>query len=381
MNILVFSWRDPKHPLAGGAEQVMHEHMKGWIAGGHAVTLFSSRFKNSSKEEYLNGVKIVRGGYQYLGVQFAGFVYYLKNKTNFNLIVDQFHGIPFFTPLYVRKPVLAVIQEPAREVWWTNPLRFPINKIVGFIGYFGEPFLFLIFYRNTIFMTGSFSAKEELIKLGVKRNHINIIPHGVLVTNLKKKYVKEKKFTVTFLGMISKDKGADEAIKCFSILKTKGVFNFWVIGRPETQDYYNKMLRLVDECSLRKDIKFWGFVDQDKKFELLARSHVLINPSIREGWGLVNIEANSVGTPVVAYRSPGLVDSVKNDISGVITGTKTPESLANNIIKLLKDKERYEKLVVGSKRWSQNYSWNSSCKKSLKLIESFIKFRCQRTHR
>jgi len=34
MNILVFSWRDPKHPTAGGAEQVMHEHMKGWIAAG-----------------------------------------------------------------------------------------------------------------------------------------------------------------------------------------------------------------------------------------------------------------------------------------------------------------------------------------------------------
>jgi len=44
MNILVFSWRDPKHPLAGGAEQVMHEHMKGWVGAGHKVTLFTSHF-------------------------------------------------------------------------------------------------------------------------------------------------------------------------------------------------------------------------------------------------------------------------------------------------------------------------------------------------
>ena len=56
MNILVFSWRDPKHPLAGGAEQSMHEHMKGWMQAGHKVTLFSSKNNNSSKEEILDAI-------------------------------------------------------------------------------------------------------------------------------------------------------------------------------------------------------------------------------------------------------------------------------------------------------------------------------------
>src|SRR5438105_1714009 len=97
--ILVLSWRDPRHPLAGGAEQVMHEHMKGWIAAGHTVTFFSSRFIGAKSEEDLDGVKIIRKGSQYLTCHIAAFFWYLFGKhEEFDLVVDEFHGWPFFTP-------------------------------------------------------------------------------------------------------------------------------------------------------------------------------------------------------------------------------------------------------------------------------------------
>jgi len=121
MRILVFSWRDPKHPLAGGAEQVMHQHMRGWTGAGHRVTLFSSKIPELKFTEFIEGIKIVRRGNQYLGVQIAAFIFYLREKNNFDLIIDQFHGLPFFTPLYSRKPKIAVIQETARKVWFLNP--------------------------------------------------------------------------------------------------------------------------------------------------------------------------------------------------------------------------------------------------------------------
>ena len=134
MRILVFSWRDPKHPLAGGAEQVMHEHMKGWVKAGHEVTLFSSRFKNLPEEETIDGINIIRQGYQYIGVQITGFIYFLKNRSKFDLVIDQFHGLPFFTPLYIRIPKLAVIQETAGKVWFLNHLPWPLNWLVGING-------------------------------------------------------------------------------------------------------------------------------------------------------------------------------------------------------------------------------------------------------
>lgn len=369
MNILVFSWRDPKHPLAGGAEQVMHEHMKGWIEAGHEVTLFSSRFPGSAKEEVLDDVKIIRAGHQYLGVQWAGFLYYLESKDRYDFVVDQFHGLPFFTPLYVKKPKLAVIQETAREVWFLNPLPWPINWIVGIIGYLGEPLLFL-FYHNITFMTGSDSAKENISKMGISKKNIAVILHGVIVKTPIPFPKKEKTATVMYLGVLSKDKGIEDALKCFAALqKRHKAFKFWVTGRVEAQNYNNRIKNLVVKFNLGKNTKFYGFVSQEKKFELLARAHILINPSVREGWGLVNIEANSVGTPVVAYKSLGLVDSVKNGLSGLLCREDTPENLAENVRKLLKDRSLYARLQRGAKKWASKFSWGKSTKLSLQLID------------
>lgn len=371
MNILVFSWRDPKHPLAGGAEQVMHEHMKGWVEAGHSVTLFSSKIPNLSKQEVLDGIIIKRGGYQYGGVQLAGFWYYLNNKKNYDLVVDQFHGVPFFTPLYVDKSKLAVIQETAREVWFLNPLPKPLNWLVGLIGYLGEKHLFLI-YKKVMFMTGSQSAKKDIAKFGISSDHISVVPHGVVVVKPKLLPRKEKKVTLAFLGVLSKDKGIEDVLKCFTILDQRN-YHLWVIGRPETRKYGQRVASLVKELKLDGKIKFWGYVSQQKKFELLGRVHLLVNPSVREGWGLVNIEANAMGIPVVSYTSPGLVDSVKDGISGVLVRKNTPEELAASIIKLSNDDNLYQALSVSAKRWSDNFSWDRSRKQSLELIEQIIR--------
>lgn len=368
MRILVFSWRDPKHPLAGGAEQVMHEHMKGWVTGGHNVTLFSSTFKNSSEEEIIDGIKIIRSGYQYLGVQLFGFFHYLKNKDKYDFVVDQFHGLPFFTPLFIKKTKLAVIQETAAEVWFLNPLPWPINWIIAVVGYLGEPFIFL-FYRNVPFMTGSKSAKYEITNFGIPEKNITVISHGMIVKKPDSFHVKEKVFTVVYLGVLSKDKGIFDAIKCFSILDKKGKFQFWIIGRSENEKFLRKIKSFAEGLNFKNEIKFWGFVSQDKKFELLAKAHILINPSVREGWGLVNIEANALGTPVVAYPSLGLTDSVANNLSGIICLQKTPENLAENVLNLLKASQKYTALAKSAISWSKRFSWKKSVKLSLKLLE------------
>ncbi|OGY09768.1 MAG: hypothetical protein A2782_02935 [Candidatus Blackburnbacteria bacterium RIFCSPHIGHO2_01_FULL_43_15b] len=378
MNILVLSWRDPKHPMAGGAEQVMHEHMKGWIAAGHKVTFFSSRFPGSKQEEKLDGVDIVRQGKDlFLGVQLSAFWWYLfGSHDKFDLVIDEFHGIPFFTPLYVRVPKLAVLQEVAREVWWLNPLPKPFNWIIGWIGYTLEPFLFL-FYRDipfinksVPFMTGSQSAKDDLARMGIKSNDITIVPHGVIIETPSKLPPKEKENTIVFLGALTRDKGIEDALRAFAILSKNGNDNLlWIIG-VGISNYVTHLKKLSRRLGIEGKIKFFGFVSQKEKFELLARAHVLINPSIREGWGLVNIEANRMGTPVVAYRSPGLVDSVKDGQSGVVCKVNTPGNLSREIEKILSSPQTYKTFQYGSRRWASQFNWEKSKKLSLKLLEN-----------
>ena len=365
MNILVFSWRDIKHPNAGGAEQVIHEHAKSWVDAGHKVTHFSSKMKGLSNFETIDKIDFIRSGYQYLGVQMAGFFYYLKNRSKIDLVVDEFHGVPFFTPLYIKKPRLAILQEVAKEVWFLNPLPRPLNWIVGLIGYLGEPLVFL-FYRNTKFMTGSASAKNDILKMSIPLKNITIVPHGVILgKKIKNKKAKIK--TLVYLGVLSKDKGIEDAIKCFKLLDDYSI-QFWIIGRPETPAFGSYIESQIKKLKFKGEIKFWGFVSQDKKFELLSKAHLLINPSVHEGWGLVNIEANSVGTPVVSYNNAGLIDSVKPEVSGLICKENTPESMAKIIINLLNDEKKYNKLQKGAINWSKNFTWEKSKKLSLELI-------------
>ncbi len=371
MNILVLSWRDTKHPLAGGAEQVMHEHMKGWIAARNSVTLFASSFEGSKPKEMFDGVTIIRRGHELLGVQIAFFFWYLfVNKQKFDLIVDQFHGLPFFTPLFCRVKKIAVVQEVAREVWFFNHLSWPINKIIGSLGYVSEPFVYWL-YRNTPFMTGSRSAQEDLIKIGIPQKNITIVPHGVVLDIPKPLPQKEKTRTIIFLGALARDKGIEDALKTFSLLNKSGDFNFWVVGKAN-QEYFATLKKMAKDLNIDKRTKFFGFVTQQTKFNLLARAHILVNPSIREGWGLVNIEANAVGTPVVAYDSPGLTDSVKSGVSGVICKTNSPKSLSQNIKNLLSDSKKLQDLQKSSVSWSKNFTWEKSRKKSLQLINAII---------
>jgi glycosyltransferase involved in cell wall biosynthesis len=108
------------------------------------------------------------------------------------------------------------------------------------------------------------------------------------------------------------------------------------------------------------------------KFELLSKTTILVNPSIREGWGLVVIEGASVGTPCVGYNVTGLKDSIRNGVTGVLCEL-SPEAMSQAVIKLYEDKRKYQKMITSAEKWSKNFSWTKSSNKSLNLIKKLAK--------
>ncbi|MDP3973552.1 MAG: glycosyltransferase family 4 protein [Candidatus Daviesbacteria bacterium] len=368
MNILILSWRGPGHPHAGGAEISTHEHAKGWIKAGHQVTLFTSYYIGAKKEEKVDGIKIIRQGEQVLGVHLRAISWYLfGNHPKFDIVIDQFHGIPFFTPLYVRVKKLAFIHEVAKDVWKTN-----FSLIPATLGEVFESYVFKL-YKNIPFMTVSHSTREDLISWGIPDKNITIIHNGVTVPKTLKPMAKEKKKTIIFLGAISKDKGIEKAINVFSIINNKERdWQFWVVGKSD-QPYMLKLKSLSRKLGLSSKIKFFGFISEDKKFEFLSKAHILINPSIREGWGLVVIEAARMGTPTVAFNVPGLRDSIINNKTGILCSDNSVENLAKNIFNLLENKKEYDRIRKNALLWSENFSWDKAVKKSLELIEMIDK--------
>lgn len=370
MNILILSWRGPNHPNAGGAEQSTHEHAKGWVKAGHRVTLFTAYYKGAKREEEIDGVYIIRSGRQMLGVHVDAFKWYLfGNHKPFDLVIDQFHGIPFFTPLYVRAKKIAFIHEVTKEVWRVNAWSNLIYQIPFTTGMILEPLIFRIFYRHIPFMTVSESTKKDLINWGIPDKSITVINNGINKPTFQKLPKKERKKTLIFLGALTIDKGMGDALKIFSILGHQDQnWQFWVVGKGDLKSWQFKS----KELGISKKMKFWGFVSQRLKYELLGKAHILVNPSIREGWGLVVIEAAAVGTPTVGYNVPGLRDSILNNKTGILC-YPMPSACAEQILSLISNQSKYQTLRQNCFKWAKQFDWQKSSKNSLALIEKLTK--------
>lgn len=369
MNILILSWRDIKNPRSGGAEVLTHEIAKRWVKLGHKVTLFSSIFEDSKKEEVVDGVKFVRGGHpdaRFLSfsVHFLAYRFYRKNPGKFDAVVDEIHGLPFFTPWYVKEKKVVLICEVAGDLW--------VKMFGPFFGLFGrliERFHLRFIYNSIPYLTISASTKEELVKEGVKNKNITVLPMGVSVPSIIKKTEKEKDPTLIFVGRLSKSKGIEDAIEALSqVLKKNPKTKLWIVGGGD-RAYIKLLKKKAKNLNVSNRITFWGYVSEGKKFELMGRAHILLAPSLKEGWGLTVPEAAYVGTPSIVYDVPGLRDIVDNGFNGIKVKKNTPDEMNKEIIKVLQNKDFYIKLQINAKKSSLNYNWDNTAKIALKVIE------------
>ena len=363
MKILIFNWRDTKNPKSGGAEIVTLEHAKAWVKKGHSVVWFTSGFKNSKKCEIINGVNIVRRG-NFLTVFLFAPIFYLFSGQKFDLVIDEIHGIPFFTPIFVRKPKIAFIHEVAGEIW-DYMFPFPLNKL----GKFLEPLYFKL-YKNIKFWTDADSTVDDLIKKGIKKENCIVINCPILNKPLRTLPKKEDSPTFIFVSRVVRMKGIEEVMRAFFyILREIKDARLWIVGSGE-KSYVEELKETMNSYSISPRVKFFGQVSEEKKLTLMKKSHILLHASVKEGWGLVVIEAASQATPSVVYNVSGLRDSVKNRRTGIVLEENTSKEMARQAVKLIKNKEEYLRLQKNGLLWVKSLTWEKATKQSLKLIES-----------
>ena len=365
--ILILNWRCPKNPQAGGAEKVTLKHAAFWVKQGYDVSWLSGGYKNSQKEEVIDGVKIYRFGNPLTIYLLAPFIYWLKFKGRFDLVIDEIHGLPFLTPFWALKPKKIVfIHEVAQEIW-DEMLSFPLN----FLGKLYERFYFFI-YKNIHFWTVSPSTKEDLIKFGIKKQSITVIPNGLDIQPIKIPTNKNKELTLIFISRLVRMKGIEETLEITAKIKKEiKTIKLHIVGTGKPS-YVTYLQDLCQQLDISDNVTFEGFVSEAKKIDLLQKSHFLIHTSVREGFGLVVLEANSQGTPAIAYNNPGLRDVVVNGVNGYKFNPDNKEHLVNQIIKLFKNKSQYQKLAQSSIKYSKLFKWSKFTKQSTELIEEVL---------
>lgn len=370
MKILIFNWRDIQNPSSGGAEILTQEIAKYWVKQGNEVTQFSSRFPQSLPEEVIDGVKIIRAGYPdtrklFKSVHFLAFWYYQKKfKGKVDVVVDEVHGLPFFTPWYIKEKKVVLICEVAGKLWFEM-----FGPIFGSAGWIVEKLYLRLAYRNVPCLTISKSTKEELGRNGMKERNITVLPMGVTVSAKGSRTKKEKEPTLIFVGRLSKSKGIEDVILALKKIQiSHSNTKLWIIGRGDNS-YVDTLKMISKKLGVKDKISFLGFVSEKEKFNFLSRAWVLVHPSKTEGWGINVIEANTVGTPAVGYNVSGLRDSIQNKKTGLLTLSNTPDSLADAVIQLIDNKDLYKFITINAINWSKNFSWKTAGEESLRVIK------------
>jgi glycosyltransferase involved in cell wall biosynthesis len=313
VRILILNWKDLAHPAAGGAEVFTEEVARALVDKGHSVTLHAAAVDAKPTHETVHGVEIVRRGGR-LGVYRAAKRFWAREgKGAFDVVVDEINTRPFLAPRWLHDtPIVALIHQLAREIW-SYETPFPLSTLGRYVL---EPW-WLRAYRDVPALTVSESSAESLRRHHGWRN-VSVIPEGWTPHSVPA-VTKEEHPTVAFLGRLVAMKRPADALAAFERLRASlADAQLWVMGDGP----------LLDRLRSRAPagVEFLGRVPRAELTERLARAHILVATSIREGWGLNVSEAAACGTPSIGYAVPGLLDSVR--ASGGATVEPTPDALA-----------------------------------------------------
>jgi len=364
MKILVFNWQDKKNPHAGGAEVHLHEIFGRIAKQGHSVTLVCSQFRGGAPRDYIDGIRIIRIGRRNL-FNFAVPLWYLFFGAKYDVVVDDVNKVPFYTPMYVRKPVLALFHH-----LFGKSIFLETNPVAASYVYASEWFIPKI-YRRVPIVAVSESTKSELVEQGIPENNIKIIhnsvDHSLYRPNQNK---NNSSFTIGFLGRIKKYKSIDHLLEAFDRIKVElPDAKLVIIGDG---DYLPKLKAVVSKMKYRGDIEFTGYVSGEEKVRRVQQMDVIVNTSSKEGWGLTVIEANACGVPVIGADVPGLRDSIKDEETGLLYRYGDIEALTALLFRFYGNENLRNTLSKNAQKWAAGFDWDDAAADFLKAIDDTV---------
>lgn len=366
MKILVLNWQDIKNPLGGGAEVHLHEIFKRVAALGHSVTLYCSRFPGSPETEEIDGLRVIRQGGRFL-FNFHVPVRYSAQfrKEDFDVVVDDINKIPFYTPLFVDKPLAGIVHHLFGKAIFLEAPFIPASYV-----YLAEKVAARI-YKNTPMAVVSESTRQELIDLGFPSGDMVIVPNAVntKIYTPAGDEVRNKPL-IGHLGRLKKYKSVDHLVRAFEIvLKDIPEARLKIVGDG---DFRPDLEKLAAELGIADRVEFTGYLSQAEKVRQLHQMSVAVNCSAKEGWGLTVIEANACGVPVVASDVPGLRDSVVDEKTGLLYEYGNIEQLAQKITLVLRDENLRTRMRAEALTWGRSFNWEDSAKMMIGFLERVI---------
>lgn len=361
--IVFVSWRDTENPEGGGAERFLEQMAEGLAEAGARVTVVSARFPGGAKESFRGGVRYVRTGSKTTVYPQALRLLATGRLGRPDVVVDVQNGMPFFTPLATRSPVVVLVHHVHREQW---PVVYP--GLSGRFGWWVERWLAPRLYRRSTYVAVSSATRDELAELGVHRERVRLVHNGTDPA-IETATPRAEHPTICVVGRLVPHKQVEHAMDAVARLSTTiPDLRLVVVG----DGWWSEALRgCARDLGIADRVEFTGHVDEIRKHEIYASAWVMALPSLKEGWGLVVGEAGAHSVPTVAYHSAGGTrESVSHGESGILVDDF--EEFVEALRVLLLDTQAREDLAHGALVRSTKFGWQHSREQFAAVLDSVV---------
>lgn len=353
MRIALLNWRDLTHPEGGGAERYAQTVCAGLARRGHDVTMFCAAHPGAAPVEEIDGYRIVRRGGRstVYPATLRALIRSSRAYGDYDVIVDTQNGLPFWSPLVTRTPVVSLVHHVHREQW---PVVF--GRVMACIGWALESRVSPRVYRGSTYVTVSGRSRDELVGLGVRGDDIHVIHNGTdrpMALGVPRAAAP----TVVVLGRLVPHKRVELAIDTLGRLRDLVPdVELRIVGDGWWRHRVEEHARAV---GLADAVHFLGYVDEMTKHRELSRAWVALAPSAKEGWGLGVVEAGAHGVPTVAHHGAGgLSESIVDGRTGVLV--HDVEGMARAAARLLRDESLRTSMGERARGHAALHSWEAA---------------------
>lgn len=365
--ILFLSWRDLHHPEAGGAEKYVTEVAEGLAARGHQVTIRTAAYPGALKDEIVNGVAYTRRGGRY-GVYVRALASRATGRSRADVVVDIQNGVPFLSPLVGRPRVVNLVHHVHKEQW-----PVVLGERAARVGWWLESRVAPRVYAKSPYVTVSPATRRELAQLGVDPTRVRILPNGAEPPP-PQAVAKAAQPRIIVLGRLVPHKRVELAMDAVAkLLPEFPDLRLHIVGGGWWQP---KLAEHAERLAITDHIVMTDHVSEAEKHRLLAESWVLAIPSLKEGWGLVVLEAGLHRTPSIGFRSAGgLTDSIRDGETGLLVDTE--EEFAAGLRRLLEDADLRERLGARAHAFAEQFEWEETVLGWEQIIEAMVTARTE----
>ncbi len=218
---------------------------------------------------------------------------------------------------------------------------------------------------NLIWTLSDYEQTYLKNKLEIDKNNFFVSPPGINLKALKIIPQKPNTFNILFLGNFAAHKRIELLTKAFSCINQKYPNTSLTIAGQKTL-YFPTIKKQIDKISpdIKSKIKIYPQkYDSIQLKKFLDQSHLLVNPSIHESFGIVFMEALSRGVPIIGSNIPNVSDLINSSKAGLVFKKDNLKDLVEKISTLITNQNLYKQFSQNGLKFSQAFNWPKIIKK------------------